>query len=322
VSDSLIPCLTDVLRARQTIAPYLRPTPLYRYQGLCDLLGAEAYVKHENHQPIGAFKLRGGVNLMANLSDQQRALGVMTASSGNHGQSVAYAARLFGVQATICLPRDANPAKVAGIQAQGAEIVYHGVDFDETFPYSIELAKERGCRYIHPLNEPLLVAGVATSTLEILESLPEVDVIIVPVGGGTQSSGACIVTQAMMPHVQVIGVQAEQAPATYLGWKGEDTKNVEMDTFAEGIATRFTFELTQAILGRWLSDFVLVSEDAMRRAIITLLETTHNLAEGAGAAPLAAAEKIKDRLAGKTVALIISGGNLSMEQLRETLAAF
>lgn len=314
-----LPGLMDVLRARKTIAPYLRPTPLYRYQGLCDLLDANIYVKHENHQPTGAFKVRGGLNLVANLSEDERERGVIAASTGNHGQSVAYAARTFGVKAFVCMPRGSNPGKVAAIRSFGAGVIFHGADFDEALEHAEELSKERGYRFVHSANEPHLVAGVGTATLEIMEELPEVEVIIVPVGGGSGACGACIAGKGIKPSLRVVGVQAEKAPAAFMAWHGEDTSHVKMETFAEGLATRVPFEMTQAIMGDMLDDFTLVSEDAIRRAIVTLLETTHNLAEGAGASPLAAAELLKEKLMGKTVALIMSGGNLSLDKLRAAL---
>jgi threonine dehydratase len=317
-----IPTLPDVYRARRTIAPYLRPTPLYRYQGLCDLLGAEVYVKHENHQPVGAFKVRGGLNLVANLSDGERQRGVIGASTGNHGQSIAYAARTFGVRARICMPEESNPGKVAAIRALGAEIVFRGADFDEALDHAQELAAQESYRFVHSANEPHLISGVGTYGLEIVEALPEADTIIVPVGGGSGACGVCIAAKGVNPAVEVIGVQAEKAPAAYLAWKGEDASGAKMETSAEGLATRVPFDLTQSIMHEHLDDFILVSEDAIRRAIVTLLQTTHNLAEGAGAAPLAAAEQIRDRLAGRTVALVMSGGNLTLDKLRAALTAF
>jgi threonine dehydratase len=319
VPEYALPDLRDVLRARQTIAPYLRPTPLYRYHGLCDLLNTEVYVKHENHQPIGAFKVRGGLNLIARLTDAERQRGVIGASTGNHGQSIAYAARAFGVKAFICMPHDSNPGKVAAIRSFGAEIIFHGVDFDEAHHHAEQLADEQGYRFIHSANEPHLIAGVGTYALEILESLPEVEVILVPIGGGSGACGTCIAAKSINPAIEVIGVQAEEAPAAYLAWKGQDASGAKMETFAEGIATRIPFEMTQAILREQLDDFVLVGEEELLQAIVTLLKTTHNLAEGAGAAPLAAALRLKERLAGKTVVLVISGGNLSLEKLNIAL---
>jgi threonine dehydratase len=315
------PTLSDVFRARRTIAPYLRPTPLHRYQGLCDLLAAEVYVKHENHQPVGAFKVRGGINLVANLGAEERQRGVIAASTGNHGQSVAYGARTFGVASYICMPHGSNPGKVAAIRSFGAEIIFHGVDFDEALEHAARLAEDRGYRFIHSANEPYLIAGVGTYGLEIVESLPEVEVIVVPVGGGSGAAGTCIAAKGINPAVEVIGVQAEKAPAAYLAWKGADASGAKMETFAEGLATRVPFEMTQAIMRERLDDFVLVSEADIRRAIVTLLKTTHNLAEGAAASTLAAALQLKGRLQGRTVVLVISGGNLSLEKLRAALSA-
>ncbi|RME82883.1 MAG: threonine dehydratase [Caldilineae bacterium] len=312
---------TDVLLARQTIAPYLNPTPLYHYPSLSAMLGTDVWIKHENHQPIGAFKVRGGINLISHLPEEQRRAGVITASTGNHGQSIAYAARLFGVQAIIAVPEGANPAKVNSMRNLGAEVVFHGRDFDDAREWVEAEAQARGYRYVHSGNEPYLIAGVGTYTLEILEQRPDIDVIIVPVGGGSGAAGACIVAKTINPAIQVIGVQAEEAPAAYLSWKKGTAVEATMNTFAEGLATRTSFALPQSILRRYLDDFVLVSEDEMRQAIVILLAHTRNLAEGAGAAALAAALKLRHQLAGKRVAVILSGGNLSIDQLREILAA-
>jgi len=321
LSTDSLPTLPDVYRARRVIAPYLSPTPLRHYPGLSDLLGAEVYVKHENHNPTGAFKVRGGLNLIANLDKDESAKGVIGASTGNHGQSIAFAARTFGVPAHICMPHGANPGKVAAIRALGADIIFHGVDFDEALDQAAVLADERGYRFIHSANEPLLVGGVGTYALEILEALPDVEVIIVPIGGGSGSCGVGLVAKSINPKIQVIGVQAEKAPAAYLAWKGKDASGAKMETAAEGLATRVPFEMTQTMMRMYLDDFILVSEEAIGKAVVAMLEHTHNLAEGAGAAPLAAAEQIKGRLAGKRVALIMSGGNLSVPQLRDALAA-
>ena len=184
-----VPDLGDVLAARQRIAPYLRPTPLYRYPALDAMTGAQVWVKHENHQPVGAFKVRGGVNLVSQLSADERRRGVIAASTGNHGQSVAYAADLFGVRAVICMPEQANPVKVESMRALGAEVVFHGRDFDEAREYCEKQAAEHRYRYIHSGDEPSLIAGVATYTLEILEDRPDTEVIVVPVGGGSGAAG-------------------------------------------------------------------------------------------------------------------------------------
>src|ERR671925_1265633 len=307
------PILADVLEARRRISPHLRPTPLYPYAALNELLGAEVFVKHENHQPTGAFKVRGGVNLVSQLSRDERERGVISASTGNHGQSVAFAARLFGVAATICVPERANPVKVAAMRGFGAKLVFYGRDYDEAREHCEQLAREHGYRYIHSGNEPLLIAGVATETLEILEEQPGIDVILVPIGGGSGAAGACIVAKAVSPSVRVIGVQSEAAPAAFRSWHERRLVEDRMGTFAEGLATRTAFELPQKILWQWLDDFVLVGDDEIRGAQAQMIEITRNLVEAAGASPLAAALKLRERLAGKRVALIVSGGNASRE---------
>jgi threonine dehydratase len=213
------PTFSDVLAARRRIAPYLRPTPLYRYDPLDQLVGSEVWVKHENHQPVGAFKVRGGVNLVAQLLPEERERGVITASTGNHGQSIAYAARLFGVRAIVCVPEGANPVKVAAIRGLGAEIVVHGSDFDEAREHCARTADQQGYRYIHSGDEPHLIAGVATGTLEILEDEPSIEVIVVPIGGGSGAAGACIAAKAVAAGIEVIGVQSDAAPAAYRSWR-------------------------------------------------------------------------------------------------------
>jgi threonine dehydratase len=316
-----VPTLADVLEARRRIAPHLHPTPLYAYPGLRELVGAEIHVKHENHLPTGAFKVRGGVNLVSQLDAETREHGVIAASTGNHGQSIAYAARLFGVRATICVPEGANPVKVASMRGLGAEVVFHGRDFDEAREHCEQLAREHGYRYVHSGDEPLLIAGVGTATLEILEEQPGTDVLVVPIGGGSGAAGACIVAKTLKPPMTVIGVQSEAAPAAYRSWREQRLVEDRMETFAEGLQTRTAFALPQRILRERLDDFVLVSDDEIRAAQALMIETTRNLVEAAGAAPLAAALRMRDQLAGKQVALIASGGNASREQLLAVLTA-
>ncbi len=311
--------LADVLDARRRIRPYLRPTPLYRYGGLDELVGAEVWVKHENHQPVGAFKVRGGINLVSQLTEDERRRGLIAASTGNHGQSIAYAGRLFGVRVRVCVPEGANPVKVDSMQRLGAELVVHGRDYDEAREHCEALAAEHGYRYVHSGNEPLLIAGVATETLEILEEQPEIDVVVVPIGGGSGAAGACVVASAMGSGVRVIGVGSSAAPAAFKAWRSRELLEDTMATLAEGLATRVPFELPQRILWEHLDDFVLVGEDAIRRATLLMIEHTRNLVEPAGAAPLAAALEHRDRLEAKRVALVLSGGNISPAQLAELL---
>ncbi len=314
-----IPTFTDVLLARRQIRPYLQRTPMHSYPAMNDLIGTQVYIKHENYLPVGAFKVRGGVNLVSQLSPQERERGVIAASTGNHGQSVAYAARLFGVRAIIVVPENANPGKVAAMQGMGAEVIFHGAIYDEAKAYCESLAQEHGYRYIHSGNEPLLIAGVATGPLEMLEDEPELDVIIVPIGGGSGAAGACIVARAINPRIRVIGVQSEAAPAAYESWKQHRLVEAPNRTLAEGLATGVAFELPQKILWQMLDDFLLVSENEILQAISWMVERAHTLAEGAGASSLAAAYRLRHELQGKKLGIVCSGGNISLEQLRMAL---
>jgi threonine dehydratase len=316
------PTLADVLRARAAIAPYLRPTPTIEATALGALLGCRVYLKCENLTPTGAFKVRGGINLLAALTPEERARGVLAVSTGNHAQSVAYAARLFGVPALIYMPAGANLLKVAATRALGAEVVLTGRDFDEARVAAEERATRDGLRYIHSANEPLLVAGVGTYALELLEAAPDLDAIFVPVGAGSGVLGTATVAHAINPAIRVIGVQSEGAPAVYLSWRaGRRVETEQITTFAEGLATRQPFELPLALIPRLVDEIMLVSDDELRRAIVTLLETARQVVEGAGAASVAAAFRRRAELAGKKVGLVLSGGNITLDQLRELLNA-
>jgi threonine dehydratase len=312
--------LEDVYEARKIVNRYLPRTPLVSSPALSKKIGFNAHVKCENTLPTGAFKVRGGVNLISRLSDEEKRRGVIAASTGNHAQSVAYAASLFGVKAVIGMPVGANQDKVAATRGYGATVEFHGKDYDEARLWVEEEAKRKGYRYIHSANEPLLIAGVGTLYLEIMEEVPDVDAIIVPIGGGSGAAAACIVAKALSPKVRVIGVQAEKAPAVYLSWKNNRLmETASADTFAEGLATRVAFTLTFDILSKMIDDIVLVSEEELKKAILTLLEMTHQLAEGAGAASTAAAFKMREQLQNKKVALPLTGGNLTLKNLSKIL---
>ncbi|HWA97959.1 MAG TPA: threonine dehydratase [Pirellulales bacterium] len=310
-----LPSYDDVLAAEPVVRRHLAPTALYEWPLLSATLGFRYLLKHENHQPTGAFKVRGGVNLLARLSDADRRRGIVACTTGNHGQSLAYASRLFGVPCVLVVPRSANPDKVAAMRALGAGIVEHGNDFDDARTFCDDFARQRFLRYVHSANEPDLIAGVGTMALEIFERLPTPDVVLVPIGLGSGVCGTCLVASSR--KTKVIGVQAEGAPAVARSWR--ENRVVEMGspaTFAEGVATRKPAEMTLALMRRYLYDMVLVSDDELRDAIGALLRTTHNLAEGAGAAATAAAFKLRERLQGKTVVGILSGGNLDLRELR------
>ena len=316
------PTLRDIYRAKKTIAPHIPRTALHYSSGLSEMLSAEVYLKHEEHLPLGAFKGRGGINLLANLSDEEKKRGLITASSGNHGQSMASACKLFGVKAVIGLPEDANPNKVAAMRALGAELVFHGADFDAARLHCERLAKEEGYLFVHPVNDPLLIAGVGTQALETVEDLPDVEVLMLPLGGGSGICGACIVAKGIDPSIEVLAVQSEQAQAGYLSWKKGEIVESEMNTVAEGIATRSGYELAQQIMVDLLDDFLLVSDDEIHQAIGTLVDKAHTLAEGAGATALAGAIRYPEKVKGKKVAITVSGGNITVDQLRESLNVY
>lgn len=311
--------LADVLAAQRTIRPWLPPTPLFRYPALDGEVGAQLSIKHENYQPIGAFKVRGGVNYVAHLTPEQRAIGVVTASTGNHGQSIAWAAHVFGARAVIVVPQGANPLKVEAMRSLGAEVLFGGDDFEGSKRHARALAQEQGLRFVSSGDEPLLIAGVATHTLELLEQAPETEVIVVPVGGGSGAAGAALVAKSINPAIRVIGVQAEGAPAAYESWRSRSAQNRPIHTFAAGLATGEPFMMPQQIMWQSLDDFVLVSDDAMRAAMRLLLEKAKTLAEPAGAASLAAALTYPELVRGSRLALILSGGNVSLEELRSIL---
>jgi threonine dehydratase len=314
-----IPTFQDVLLARRQISPYLSPTPMHSYPAINELIGTEVYIKHENCQPICAFKVRGGINLVSQMSEAEKARGVISASTGNHGQSVAYAAQLFNVSARIVVPENANPGKVASMRGRGAEVIFHGEKFDDARAHCEELAEIHGYRYVHSGDEPLLIAGVATYALEMLEAQPDLETIIVPVGGGSGVAGTCIAAKAVNPSIKVIGVQSEAAPAAYESWRQKQIVGHPNHTFAEGLATAVGFNFPQQIMWKMLDDFVLVSDEEILQAMYWMVERAHTLAEGAGASSLAAAYRMRQEFTGKKIGVVCSGGNSSVEHLIEAL---
>jgi len=312
------PSFADVLAARDFLRAYLAPTPLIRRDAVSSALGLDVWLKCESLLPTAAFKVRGGLNLIGR--DPTAKAGVMGASTGNHGQSLAYAGGVFGVPVTIFVPKGANPLKVAAMRVSGATIVEHGDDYDDAREECERRAAATGTRYVHSGNEPYLIAGVATAALEVLLEKPDLDVLIVPVGGGSGASGAALVAKTLRPEVAVIGVQAEGASAAYRAWRDHAPRTTERaDTFAEGLATRTSFELPQRMLAVLLDDFVLVSDDELYAAMRLLLIEGHLVTEGAGAAAVAAARRLAERLAGKRVACWVSGANATADSLRHAM---
>jgi len=314
--------LRDVYRARAAIFKYIVRTPLRYSRRLSRLLGFDVYLKLESIQVTRSFKVRGGLYYMSLKADEAVRRGVVTASTGNHAQSIAYAASIYGARAVIVMPYGVSRVKVEALRDLGAEIVFHGSIFEEAREYAEKLAVEKGMLYVHPINEPLLYPGVATMHLENVEDLPDVDVIVNPIGGGSGASGAVIVAKSVDPGIRVVGVQAEGAQSFYLSWKqGRLVSTGRADTIAEGLATARAYELPFNILRDRIDDIVLVSDSEIMEAVKTLAELEGVIAEPAGAAALAAARKIKERLAGKKVIVMVTGGNIDPELLAKWLTA-
>jgi len=315
------PTVDEVRGAAPRVYAVMQASPMLRHPLLEEWLGCEAWVKHENHNPTGAFKIRGGLNLLAQLSSEDRRRGVISASTGNHGQSIAFASRMHGVRCRIVVPVGNNPDKNAAMRAYGAEVIQHGRDYDEARVRVEQMVEDEGWRYVHSANEPHLIAGVGTYALEMLERVPALDYLFVPIGGGSGAAGCCIVRDGLGAKTKVIGVQACGADAFTRSWRGLERVTAEhVNTFAEGMATRVTFELTFAILKEMLDDIVLLDEAELEEGVRAALRYTHNLAEGSGAAPLAAAKKYGQNLGGKTIGCVMSGGNIDLKTLARIVA--
>ncbi|AKA48511.1 hypothetical protein IX51_04680 [uncultured archaeon] len=315
--DYMVPKLNDVMLARKVLRRYFPPSPLVNFPALDSELGAQTYLKLENMLPTGSFKVRGATYLISKLSAEERRKGVIAASTGNFSQGVSYASRLFGTHAMVVMPEGSNPEKVQATRSLGGEIIFHGPRFDDARIYAESLSREEGYRYIHSANEPDLVAGVGTLTLEVLEEVPDIDAIIVPVGGGSGASGASIVAKAVNSGIEVIGVQSESSPAAFLSWKEGRIVEAENRTYAEGLSTAEGYEFTQKIMRRHLDEFTLVSDNDIKVSMRLVAEKAHIIPESASSSSIAAALKMKEKIKGKKIALIITGGNSPDEQVRE-----
>jgi threonine dehydratase len=313
------PSFADILAARATVAAHLTATPAWSAPALDAAVGCRVTLKHEHVQPTGAFKVRGGVVLLAGLDAAQRARGLVACSTGNHGQSVAYAAATFDAPCHIVLPRPANPTKVRALRALGAEVHEHGDTLEDAGARARAIAAEEGARFVHPADEPALIAGVGTLYVELLAAAPELDYLLVPVGGGSGAAAACLVTAALAPRCRVIGVQSAASPAAHDSWRRGELLQRPNRTAVEGLATGAGFATTQRILRGRLHDFVLVTDAEVRAAQLLLLTHAHTVAEGAGAAGLAGLLALRERLAGHRVGVVVTGGNASPDELMNVL---
>lgn len=306
----------NIYKARNTVYQYLKKTHLIHYANLSDLIGTRIYIKHENHNPTGSFKIRGSVNYMANIPEELKESGIIVATRGNHGLAVAWAAKQVGVLCSVVVPHGNNPETNRSIQGLGAQLIEQGNDFYEAKRYCEDMADQLGYYYLKQGNEPHLLNGLGTMGLEIFEDLPDVDVIIIPIGGGSGAASLIRVVQAINQKVQVIGVIAEKAPALALSLKENKRVITESaDTFADGMAARSIFEVPYLIIKDYLSEVVMVSEEEIIEGVRLSLALTHNLAEGAGAASIAGALKIKESLKDKKVVLLMTGANLDRQHL-------
>jgi len=312
----------DVLAARERLRPYLSPSPLRRYPLLDELVGhgITVFVKHENHLPVQTFKVRNALSAVTALSAAERKRGIIGASTGNHGQGMAYAGQLLGVPTTIVVPLGNNPDKNASIRALGATLVEFGATYDASAAHCAELATELGLTLVHGINDRQVMAGAATMSLEMLEQEPSLEAVFIALGGGSQAVGALTVARALRPSVKIVAVQSEAAPAQYESWKrGQILRGLPVRTFAEGIATGQAYEGTFAALKEGLADFITVTEAALADSLRELIRTTHNLPEGAAAGGLAGLRKVAAQYEGQTVAIVMCGGNIGVEALRAVL---
>lgn len=320
------PTMRDVLAAARRIdglvvrTPALTHPELDRAVAAAGAAGTSLVVKHENLQHTGAFKVRGALNLLLGFDDEERRRGIVAYSTGNHAQALAFAARRTGTACTIVMPEHPNPLKERAVRDLGADVVLHGATFDDARERAGEVAAATGARLVGAANEPVLVAGVATATLELLEQAPDLEVLVVPVGGGSGAAAACLVAGALAPGLRVVAVQAAASPAAHDSWRAGELRTAANETRAEGLAVGCGFALTQAVLRERLADFLLVDDDAIAVAQRHYLTGARTVAEGAGAAALAAVLTHPAAFAGRRVGVVCSGGNAGEAELRRALA--
>jgi threonine dehydratase len=310
--------LADIRAAAARIEGAVVRTPTLLSRTLSELTGATVWVKFENLQFTAAYKERGALNKLLQMDEATRARGVIAASAGNHAQAVAYHGARLGVPVTIVMPTPTPTIKVMQTEGHGASIVLHGELFDEAYTHARQLEKERGLTFVHPFDDPQVIAGQGTVALEMLADAPEIETLVVPIGGGGLISGVGIAAKALRPGIEVIGAQAELYPSMYCRFTGQDLPS-SGDTIAEGIAVKAPGAVTGGIIDEIVDEILLVHERDMERAVSLLLQIEKTVAEGAGAAGLAALLAHPERLRGRKVGLIISGGNIDPRLLTTVL---
>jgi threonine dehydratase len=310
--------LADVEKAALAIAGAVIRTPCLRSQTLSELTGADVWLKFENLQFTAAYKERGALNKLLSLTPEERQRGVIAASAGNHAQGLAYGAKRLGIPATIVMPKFTPVVKVQQTEGHGANVVLFGEKFEDAAAHAHELAAKRGYVFVHPFDDALVMAGQGTVGLEMLDDVPDLDMLVVPVGGGGLISGVATVAKARNPDIEVIGVQAELYPSMYAMLKGE-TSVCDGDTLAEGIAVKTPGKLTSAVVRALVDDIVLVGERDLERGVAMLLNIEKTVVEGAGAAGMAALLAHPRRFRGRKVGLVLCGGNIDTRLLANVL---
>ena len=308
----------DILAARTRIAGSIVKTPTLISQTLSTMLGCKVYLKFENLQFTAAYKERGALNRLLQLDDAAKAKGVIAASAGNHAQGLAYHGKRLGVPVTIVMPTTTPTVKVTQTQGHGATVVQYGEKFDDAYAHARLLEVEQGLTFIHPFDEPDIMAGQGTVALEMLEDAPEIDTLVIPIGGGGLFSGMATAARAMKPDIRLVGVQAELYPSMYDFIKGADLA-CDGDTLAEGIAVKQPGEITRRVVERLADDILLVTERRLEEAVSLLLQIEKTVVEGAGAAGLAALLTYREQFVGRNVGLVLTGGNIDTRLLANVL---
>jgi threonine dehydratase len=310
--------LADVQAAHQVIAPYIVRTPCLRSQTLSQITGAEIWLKFENLQFTAAYKERGALNRLSHMTEEEKRRGVIAMSAGNHAQGVAYHGNRLGIPVTIVMPKGTPTVKVMQTESHGATVILHGEKLEEAAAYAQSMAVERTLTFVHPFDDPLVIAGQGTVALEMLQDVPTMDCLAVPIGGGGLISGMATAARALKPDIGIIGVQAEQYPSMAAKMKGFEAI-CDGDTIAEGIAVKYPGEITSRIVKALVDDILLVSEVDLERAVALLLTIEKTVAEGAGAAGLAAVLARPEHFRGKTVGVVLCGGNIDTRLLANVL---
>jgi len=306
----------DIRKAQAVLSQHIKSSPLLHNSWLSEAFGCDIFLKLENMQPIGSFKIRGATYRISQLSTEERSRGVIAASAGNHAQGVAWGSRLLGVSAKIVMPKTAPLVKVQNTQALGAEVILAGENYDEAYAHALTLVAQEGRIYIPAFEDPMVIAGQGVTALEILEQLPETDVVVSSMGGGGLMAGVSIVFERMKPQAQLIGVQATGAPSLVRSIRAGNIQSAgPVNTFADGIAVGTASETMRDIISARVRKLVEVDDETTAAAILTLLEKAKTVAEGSGAIALGALDQLRTEIHGKKVVLIISGGNIDVNVL-------